>query len=119
MPDLSPEAKDRARRTMLVADVIAEHADEIAAATEDLPEDQVLVALVSAQCVFLGMHQVSKSELIERVAELEGPDGSAMVFSSGIQAHHVHGRTAELAAIAEKRIAAIDRITARQAERDA
>ncbi len=117
MPDLSPEAKDRARRTILVSDVIAEHADEIAAATEHLPAGHVLVAVVDARCHFLGVHEVSESELIERVAELEGPDGSAMVFSRGIEAAHVHGRTAELASIAEQRIAAIDRITARRAEK--
>ncbi len=37
MPDLTPEAKERARRTIAVAAVLAEHADEIAAATVALP----------------------------------------------------------------------------------
>ena len=115
MPDLSPEAKDRARRTIVIAGVIAAHADEIAQATEDLPERHVLVALVDGSDEFVGVHQVNETELIERVAELEGPDGSAMVFSRGIAPHHVHGRTAELADIAEKRIATIERITARKA----
>ena len=44
MPDLSPEAKERARRTIAVSQVIAEHADEIAEATGTVPEGHVLVA---------------------------------------------------------------------------
>jgi hypothetical protein len=115
MPDLSPEAKVRARRTILVSDVIADHADEIAAATENLPDGHVLVALVDARCHFIGVHEVSETELIARVAELEGADGSAMVFSRGIAPAHVHGRTTELADIAQKRIATIERINARKA----
>jgi hypothetical protein len=60
------------------------------------------------------MHWVSETELIERIADLEGPGGSAMVFNRGIEPGHVHGRTSELASIAEQRIATIDRITARR-----
>jgi alkyl hydroperoxide reductase subunit AhpF len=114
VPDLSPEAKERARRTIAVSQVIAAHADEIAQATETLPDGHVLVALVDAEYQFAGMHWVGENELIERIAELEGPNGSAMVFSRDIEPAHVHGRTAELASIAEQRIATIDRITARR-----
>jgi hypothetical protein len=121
MPDLSPEAKERARRTIVVSQVIAEHADEIAEATVTVPEGHVLVALVSfsgpgadAGAEFAGMHWVGESELIERIADLEGPGGSAMVFSRSIEPAHVHGRTTELASIAAKRIETIDRITARR-----
>jgi hypothetical protein len=94
--------------------VIAEHADEIAEATGTLPDGHVLVAVVNADYSFDGMHWVGESELIERIADLEGPGGSAMVFSRGIEPDHVHGRTSELASIAEKRIATIERITARR-----
>jgi hypothetical protein len=117
MPDLSPEAKARARRTIQVSQVIAEHADEIAAATMTVPEGHVLVAVVDANYAFGGMHWVSESDLIERIADLEGPNGSAMVFSRSIEPAHVHGRTAELASIAQKRIETIERITARREER--
>ncbi len=116
MPDLSPEAKDRARRTIEVSRVIAAHADEIAEATLTVPDGHVLVAVVDTDLEFAGMHWVSESELIERIAELEGPDGSAMVFSRGIEPGHVHGRTSELASIAEQRIATIERITARRTQ---
>jgi hypothetical protein len=114
MPDLSPEAKERARRTILVSQVIATHADDIAEATLSVPEGHVLVALVDASGEFGGMHWVSETELIERIADLEGPGGSAMVFNRSIEAGHVHGRTSELASIAEQRIATIERITARR-----
>jgi hypothetical protein len=114
MPDLSPEAKDRARRTIAVSQVIAAHADEIAEATLSVPDGHVLVAVVDSDYEFAGMHWVSESELIERIADLEGPGGSAMVFSPGIEVGHVHGRASELASIAEQRIATIDRITARR-----
>jgi hypothetical protein len=117
MPDLTPEAKERARRTMAVAAVMAEHADEIAAATGVLPERHVLVAVVDSDNAFAGTYQVSETELIERIAELEGPSGLAMVFSRGIEPAHVHGRTSELASIAEQRIATIERITARREQR--
>jgi hypothetical protein len=114
MADLSPEAKERARRTIAMAQVIAEHADEIAEATGTVPDGHVLVALVNGQNEFAGMHWVSESDLIERIADLEGPDGSAMVFLPGSAPHIVHGRTSELASIAAKRIETIDRITARR-----
>jgi hypothetical protein len=115
MPDLTPEAKERARRTIAIAAVVAEHADEIAAATTELPPGHVLVAVVDADNAFAGTHRVSETDLIERIAELEGPNGSAMVFSRDIEPDHVHGRTSELASIAEARIATIDRIVNRRA----
>src|ERR1700727_2709749 len=111
---LPREGRERARRTIAVSQVIAEHADEIAEATLTLPEGHVLVALVDSGNEFAGMHWVGESELIERIADLEGPGGSAMVFSRSIEAAHVHGRTSELASIAKKRIETIDRITARR-----
>ena len=37
MPDLSPEAQERARRTIMVAAVFDEHADEIEAAVLEVP----------------------------------------------------------------------------------
>ena len=114
MPDLTPEAKERARRTIAIASVLAEHADEIAAATVALPERHVLVALVDSDNAYLGTHVVDETELIERIADLEGPNGSAMVFTRDIEPAHVHTRTSELASIAEQRIVTIERIIARR-----
>jgi hypothetical protein len=114
MPDLSPQARERARRTVGVADVFAEHADEIEAAVADVPDGHVLVAVVDAEHQFTGTHHVSTDDLVNRVTELEGPGGWAMVFSPGADADSVRRRTGELASIAGQRIAAIDRITARQ-----
>jgi hypothetical protein len=115
MADLTPEARERASRTIVVADIFAEHAEEIAAAVGDLPTDHVLVAVINRDHEFTGLHEVDKTNLVERVVELEGPGGWAMVFSPGADAGHVRGRTSDMADIAGKRIAAIDRIRARQA----
>jgi hypothetical protein len=113
MPDLSPEAQARARRTIMVAGVFDEHADEIEAAVLEVSDGEVLVAVVDAQHEFAGLHRVETSDLIERVAALEGP-GWAMVFSSGADAASVRRRTADMADIAAQRIAAIERINARR-----
>jgi metallophosphoesterase superfamily enzyme len=113
MPDLSPEAQARARRTIMVAAVFDEHADEIEAAVVEVSDGEVLVAVVDAQHEFAGLHRVETNDLIERVAALEGP-GWAMVFSPGADAASVRRRTAEMAGIAAQRIAAIERINARR-----
>lgn len=114
MPDLSPEAKDRARRTVDVAGVFREHADQIAYAVGDVPDGHVLVAVVDGDHAFTGTFHVGTEELVERVSALEGPGGWAMVFSPGADADHVRRRTGEMASIAQQRIDAIDRITAKQ-----
>jgi hypothetical protein len=118
MPDLSPQARERARRTVGVADVFADHAEQIEAAVADVPEGHVLVAVVDAEHRFTGTHHVSTAELVNRVTELEGPGGWAMVFSPGADAESVRRRTEEMASIAGQRVAAIDRITARRQLRD-
>lgn len=114
MPDLSPAAQERARRTILVARVFDAHVDEIAAAVVDVPEGHVLVAVVDADHVFTGTHQVSQDELVDKVPAVEGPDGWAMVFSPGADAAHIRRRTADMADLAAQRIAAITRIRSRQ-----
>ena len=114
MPDLSLAARERARRTILVAGVFGAHAEEIAAAVLDVPEGHVLVAVVDAEHIFTGTHQVSTAELVETVPAVEGPGGWAMVFSPGADAAHVRRRTADMADIAAQRLAAIDRIRARR-----
>jgi hypothetical protein len=114
MPDLSPEAKARAVRTIDVAAVFAEHAEIIVAELPDVPEDHVLVALVDVDHAFTGTHHVEQANLVERIPQLEG-DGWAMVFSPGASVADVRRRTAEMADIAQARIAAIDRILSRRA----
>ena len=113
MPDLSPEAKARAVRTIDVAAVFADNAEIIVEALPDLPEGHVLVALVDAEHAFTGTHHVEKVNLVERIPQIEG-DGWAMVFSPGADATSVRRRTAEMAGIAAQRIAAIERINARR-----
>ena len=82
--DYSPEARERAYRTVLVADVFADNAEVIVAALPNLPEGSVLVAVVDADHAFGGTHPVERHELVERVPELEGEGGWAMVFSPGV-----------------------------------
>jgi hypothetical protein len=116
VPDLSPEARARAGRTIEVAAVFSNHAVVIVAALPDVPDGHVLIALVDHQHEFSGTHHVEKATMVERIPELEGPEGWAMVFTPGATIADVLRRTAEMADIAGKRIAAIDRITARRAE---
>jgi hypothetical protein len=112
--DLSAEARARAGRTVEVAAVFAEHAEVIVASLPDVPAEHVLVAVVDATHSFAGTHHVEQAAIVERVPELEGPGGWAMVFSPGTSVADVRRRTEQMADIATQRIAAIDRILARR-----
>ena len=114
--DFSPEARERAHRTVLVADVFADHAEVIVAALPDLPDSHVLVAVVDPDHAFGGTHRVDRAELVERVPQLEDGGAWAMVFSPGVSAKDVRRRTDEMASIAAQRAAAIDRILARRTQ---
>jgi len=116
--DFSPEARDRARRTVHVAGVFADNAEVIVAALPDLPDGAVLVAVVDAEHAFSGTHAVDRADLVERVPELESEGGWAMVFSPGSSVADVHRRTNEMALIATQRAAAIERINARRSSAD-
>ena len=114
--DLSPEARERAHRTILVADVFADNADTIVAELTNLPDGSVLVAVVAADHSFTGTHHVERADLVERVPQLEDGGGWAMVFSPGVNAEDIRKRTDEMASIAQQRAAAIDRINAKRAK---
>ncbi len=113
--DLSPEARDRAGRTVAVAAVFAEHADVIVERLPDVPEGHVLVAVVDGTHEFAGTHHVEQTDLVMRIPELEQTGGWAMVFSRGSSVADIRRRTDEMADLARRRVAAIDRITARRA----
>jgi hypothetical protein len=112
--DLSPEARERAGRTMDVATVFADNAEVIVAGLPELPDEHVLVAVVDAEHRFAGLHQVPQTELVMRVPELETAGGWAMVFSRTATVADVRRRAQEMADTAAKRASAIDRITARR-----
>lgn len=112
--DFSPEARERAHRTVLVADVFGDHAEVIVSALLDVPDGHVLVAVVASDHSFAGTHRVDRTDLVQRVPELEEGGGWAMVFSPGTSAQDVRRRTDEMASIAAQRAAAIDRILARR-----
>jgi hypothetical protein len=113
MPDLSPEAQERARQTVVVAEVFGANAELIAAAVAEVPDEHVLIAVVDRSHEFSGAHPVSKSDLVETVPTLEA-DGWAMVFSPGADVDHVRRRTSEMASLARQRVDAIERIVARR-----
>lgn len=115
--DFSPEARDRAQRTLTAAAVYSEHAEAIVAALPDVPTDHVLVVVVDANHELGGMHHVGTDDIVERVPELEDGGGWAMVFSPGSGLDDVRRRSARMAEIAGQRVAAIDRIAARRAEK--
>src|SRR3982074_1165234 len=108
--DVSPEQSEKSRRTVRAARVFADNAEAIAAHVDELPEDHVVVAVVTAEYTFSGVHHVSREELVERVPALEGPSGWAMVFSPGADTDHVAARTAQMIALAEERIAMLEKI---------
>lgn len=112
--DVSPEQIEKSQRTIKAAGVFADNADAIVAHVAQLPEDHVVVAVVTVDYLFAGVHHVAREELVERVPALEGPDGWAMVFSPGADLDHVGARTAEMTALAQKRIEMISRIAGRQ-----
>ena len=112
--DLSPEQIERSRRTIRAAGVFADNAEVIVEHVAELPEDHVVVAVVTEDHEFAGVHHVSRLDLVERVPELEGPNGWAMVFSEGADHEHVAARTSEMISLADKRIEMISRITARR-----
>ena len=114
MPDLSPEARERARETIAVAEVFGANADEIAAAVAEVADGHLLVAVVDETHEFAGTHPVSRDQLVDAVPALEGDRGWAMVFSPGADVDHVRRRSAEMASIAQQRINAINRILARR-----
>jgi hypothetical protein len=111
--DLSPEQVERSQRTIRAAGVFAENAPAIVAEVAELPEDHVVVAVVSEEYEFAGVHHVARTELVERVPVLEGP-GWAMVFSLGADEEHVAARTREMISLADKRIEMIRRIVGRR-----
>jgi hypothetical protein len=112
--DFSPEARERAHRTILVADVFADNAEVIVAELTGVAEDAVLVAVVDGSHKFNGTHHVERANLVQRVPELEDGGGWAMVFSPGVSAADIRKRTDEMASIASQRAAAIDRIIAKR-----
>jgi hypothetical protein len=111
--DVSPEQIDKSRRTIRAARVFADNAEVIVAHVTELPEQHVVVAIVTAEYEFSGVHHVSRTELVEKVPALEGPDGWAMVFSPGADSDHIAARTSEMVNLAEKRIAMLQKIAAR------
>jgi pyruvoyl-dependent arginine decarboxylase (PvlArgDC) len=114
--DFSAEARERAHRTVLVADIFAANAEIIVAALPEVPAGHVLIAVVAPSHEFSGTHQVEQTALVERVPELEDGGGWAMVFSPGSSVDDVRRRTNEMASLAAQRAAAIDRILARRGD---
>jgi hypothetical protein len=112
--DFSLEARERAHRTVLVADVFADNAEVIVAELPNLAVSAVLVAVVDPSHAFSGTHHVEREDLVQRVPELEEGGGWAMVFSPGVSAADIRKRTDEMASIAAQRAAAIDRIIAKR-----
>jgi hypothetical protein len=116
--DVSPEQVERSRRTIQAARVFADNSEAIVAHVSELPEDHLVVAVVTADYEFAGVHHVSRLDLVERVRELEGPNGWAMVFSPRTDQAHVAARTDEMISLADKRIEMISRIAGRRSNQD-
>jgi hypothetical protein len=111
---LSSEARSRAERTIEVAGVFADNAEQILAALPDVPDGHVLVGVVDAHHAFTGTHHVPTESMVEHVPALEQGGGWAMVFPPGTTRADIERRTTELAEINRQRIATIDRIVRRR-----
>ena len=101
--DFSPEARERADRTVAVAAIFGDHAELIVSQLPDVPEGSVLVAVVDNSHEFAGTHHVGQAELPERIPQLEADGGWAMVFSYPATVEDVQRRAADLASTASKR----------------
>ena len=112
--DFSAEARAAAERKEKAAAVFADHAEHIVAALPEVPDGHVLVAVVDDGHTFAGTHHVEQTRLVERIPELEGDGGWAMVFTLGVDEAAVRRRTEEMASIARKRGEIIDRIRAKR-----
>jgi hypothetical protein len=115
--DFSPEAAQRARRTIEAAGVFGDNAELIVAELADVPDEKILVALVADDLKFNGVVHVDELELVARVPELEEHHGGwVMVFSRDSSIEDVQRRAGRMAALASDRAAAIERIAARRAQ---
>ena len=94
--------------------MFAEHAEVIVAALPDVPDGHVLVAVVDDGHGSAAPTTSAQDELVERVPELEGDGGWAMVFTSGAELADVRRRTDEMATLAARRREMIDRILAKR-----
>jgi hypothetical protein len=94
--------------------VFGAHAERIVSELPDVREGYVLVAVVDSSQEFSGTHHVDRSELVERIIDLEQDGGWVMVFSRGSSVEDVRRRAGEMGSIAAQRAAAIDRISARR-----
>jgi hypothetical protein len=112
--DFSPEARARAGKTVDAANVFADHAEHIVGELVELPDGHVLVAVVDEGHAFSGTHHVAQDQIVEKVPQLEGEGGWAMVFTPGANADDIRRRTDEMAKIAAKRREMIGRILARK-----
>jgi hypothetical protein len=114
--DYSPAARAAAEGKVRAAAVFADHAEVIVAALVEVPEEHVLVAIVDDGHAFSGTHHVAQEELVERIPQLEGAGGWAMVFTAGAGVDDVRRRADEMADLARRRAEMIDRINARRGE---
>ena len=124
MPDLSPAARDRAVNTVIAAAAFGDATTSILGAVAELSDDETVVVAVVEPAgegqrglLLSGMHYVGQGDLVERVPQLEGESGWAMVFSRATDAITIARRCEEMASLAEKRIAALDRLAAKREAR--
>ena len=125
MPDMSPAARDRAVDTVIAAAAFGDAATHILGACAELADEETVVVAVVEHAgegqrglLLSGVHYVGQQDLVEKVPELEGEAGWAMVFSKTTGALDIRRRCEEMATIAEKRIAALDRIAAKREARE-
>jgi hypothetical protein len=124
VPDLSPAARDRAVDTIVAAAAFGDATAPILGACAELDDEATVVVAVVEPAgegqrglLLSGVHYVGQTDLVEKVPELEGDAGWAMVFSRNTNALDIRRRCEEMASIAEKRIETLDRLAAKREAR--
>jgi hypothetical protein len=99
---LTQEAAERPRRTLHAYEIFHMNARTIAAACASAGPDEVVVAAVAANHTLAGVWTFRRSELTERVRDLDSAAWT-LVFSPGTTRIAIEERCLELARIAFQR----------------
>lgn len=113
MPNrITPQAVERARRSIEAADVFLQHAPVVAQACADASDGEIVVALVGHDNTFLGVHVVPIMRLYSTVMEY-GAESWSLIFSAGTGILEIEMRCKQMKKYAEARYRLARRISQR------
>lgn len=110
----SQGASDRPKQTIHAAEVLHDNARSIASVCMDAAEDEVVVAVINRDMGFGGVWTIPRSELSDRVPQLDD-GGWSLVFGPGTPAADIEDRCLRLARLAFARWEVMRRWASRHA----